>query len=138
MSNLGIGVMLGILGGNSETVAAVTTSLNKVIETIVLTEEELSITLADGTKLILWDDGQSCCESRYMRSDDDLFSFEGDTLLNIQLKDGGATEGKHGDTHEIQFLDITTSKGMFQIASHNEHNGYYGGFYIKARLTTKY
>lgn len=137
MSNLGMGVMLGILGGNSETVAAVTTSLNKVIESAVLSEEELQITFFDGTKLIIWDDCQICCESRYMRTDDDLSTFEGDTLVNVQLKDGPETEGQYGDVHEIQFLDVTTSKGMFQIASHNEHNGYYGGFCIKARLTTK-
>ena len=37
------------------------------------------------------------------------------------------------DVHEIQFLDVKTDKGIFQMANNNEHNGYYGGFLIEAR-----
>jgi hypothetical protein len=36
------------------------------------------------------------------------------------------------DTHEVQWLEVVTSKGCFTIAAHNEHNGYYGGFDIDA------
>ena len=34
------------------------------------------------------------------------------------------------ETHEVQFLEIKTSKGIFTMSTHNEHNGYYGGFAI--------
>jgi hypothetical protein len=32
-----------------------------------------------------------------------------------------------GDVHEIAFYEFMTSTGSFTLASHNEHNGYYGG-----------
>ena len=35
--------------------------------------------------------------------------------------------------HEVQFLALVTSKGEVVFSSHNEHNGYYGGFSIAAR-----
>jgi hypothetical protein len=135
MSNLGIGAMLGFLGGNEETVNAILSSINKEISFSVLDEGEdkLRIGLEDGSTLVLFDDGQSCCESRYMRTDDDLSYFVGAKLLNIAIKSAANKEHEWG-THEIQFLEVTTSKGVFQIANHNEHNGYYGGFWIVARL----
>ena len=37
-----------------------------------------------------------------------------------------------GGVHEVQFLNIETSLGIITFETHNEHNGYYGGFYIKA------
>lgn len=133
MSNLGMGVMLGILGGNSETVDAIKRSLGRVISSVRLVDsEELRFTFEDGGSLTLWDGGQSCCESRYMNTSDDLASFAGATLLDLELKEAPNMPDDHGDEHEVQFLDVKTSKGVFQMASHNEHNGYYGGFYIKA------
>jgi hypothetical protein len=125
-----------MLGGNSETVAAIKASLNKEIKHIDLdsAENRLNIHLVDGTILQLWDDGQSCCESRYMSCDDDLSLFIGDTLLDFELKNAPDLQTEY-DTHEVQFLDVITSKSRFQIANHNVHNGYYGGFGISARLT---
>lgn len=133
MSNPGIGVMLGLLGGNEETVNAVKASLGKVIATVSLDEgsNQLMFIFSDETKLNIFDDGQSCCESRYMRTDDILSEYAGAKLLNIELKDAPNAEDEYG-THEVQFLDIVTDKGTFQMASHNEHNGYYGGFWIVA------
>lgn len=86
----------------------------------------------DGTGLKMFDDGQSCCESRYMVTSDDLTEYENTTLLDFELKDAPDIENEF-DCHEVQFLDVKTSKGIFQIANHNEHNGYYGGFWIVAR-----
>ena len=67
-----------------------------------------------------------------MRTDDDLSDYQGSTLLDFELKDALNMEDKYGD-HEVQFLDVKTSNGVFQMANHNEHNGYYGGFWIVAR-----
>jgi hypothetical protein len=33
--------------------------------------------------------------------------------------------------HEVQFFEIQTDRGVFTLSSHNEHNGYYGGFFLK-------
>lgn len=133
MENLGMGVMLGILGGNEETVGSIKSSLNKIIETAKLDGDALVISFTDGTKLTIWDDGQSCCEHRYMSTDDDLLYYNGSTLLDLELK-SVIYEDHEYDTHEIQFLDIKTSYGVFTMVNHNEHNGYYGGFWIQAKL----
>lgn len=132
-TNLGMGVMLGMLGGNEKTVEAVKSSLGKVIKKVWLNDADsyLNFQFTDETKLSIWDGGQSCCESRYMRTDDDLKEFAGATLLDFELKDAPNISDGYVD-HEVQFLDVKTDKGVFQMANHNEHNGYYGGFWIQA------
>jgi hypothetical protein len=129
---LGIGTMLSQLGGNAETVEAFTGALNKTIAKLYLKDERLYIGLTDATGIVLYDDAQSCCEYRHMHTDDRLEEFVGATLLNAEIKDAPDIEGG-GEVHEIQFLEITTSKGPFQMVSHNEHNVYYGGFSIVVR-----
>ena len=133
MNNLGMGVMIGYLGGNEETVKAVQSSLGKLITQVELDGDRLNISFADNNVLQIWDDGQSCCEHRYMVTDDDLSQFTDCIFTDIQLKDAPCIEEEY-DVHEIQFLDIYTTKGSFQMATHNEHNGYYGGFWIVARV----
>mgnify|MGYP003408392428 FL=1 len=128
---LGLGVMIQSLGGNEDTVNAVTSSLGKVIDAVYLSDNRLVFQFGDNTKLIMYDNGQSCCETRYMRTDDDLTEYYGATLLDFELKSAPNMADEYGD-HEVQFLDVKTSKGIFQMANHNEHNGYYGGFYIVA------
>jgi hypothetical protein len=135
MSENGMGVMLGILGGNEETVNTVKSSLNKTIEKVWLDKEtdRLNFKFTDGTGIYLFDDGQSCCEHRYMVTDDDLSEYADVKLLDLELKDAPDQEDEYSEVHEIQFLDVKTDKGVFQIANHNEHNGYYGGFWLVAR-----
>lgn len=132
MSQLGFGVMINMLGGNRDSVAAVQAAVGKTITSVKLDDDRLKFEFEDGSRLTLWDDGQSCCESRYMQTDDDLPYYVGAKFLNAEVRDGGSTEGEYVDTHEIQFLVITTDRGTFSMASHNQHNGYYGGFSIQA------
>lgn len=134
MSRNGMGVMLGILLGNEETVSTVKSSLNKTIEKVWLDEEtdRLNFKFTDGTGMYLFDDGQSCCEHRYMVTADDLNEYADAKLLDVELKDAPDQEDEYG-VHEVQFLDVKTDKGVFQMANHNEHNGYYGGFWLVAR-----
>jgi len=136
MSQLGMGVMINMLGGNSDTVDAIQAIMGKELSEIKLENDELLLSAVDGTKIKIWDDGQSCCESRYMRTDDNLSDYIGGTFDAIEIKQAPTIEGEYGDCHEVQFLEIRTSKGCITFASHNEHNGYYGGFYIKAELLT--
>jgi len=128
---LGLGVMIKSLGGNEETVNAAQTSIGKIIEKVSLEGNKLVFNFTDGTGLKMFDDGQSCCEYRYMSTDDDLNEFKGATLLDFELKNVSNIENEY-EVHEIQFLDVKTSNGVFQMANHNEHNGYYGGFWIEA------
>jgi len=132
---IGIGAMLKILGGNQETVEAVGKSLGKTIRSVAVSGNSLDFVFTDGGTLSVWDDGQSCCENRYMSTEDELGYFVGGNLLKLELVDAPNIDGADGGTHEVQFLDVHTSKGMFQVANHNEHNGYYGGFGIVARAS---
>lgn len=129
---LGLGVKIQSLGGNYETVYAVKSALGKVIEKVSLDDNELVFKFTDGTGLKMFDDGQSCCENRYMATADDLTEYANTTLVDFELKTAPNMEDEYGD-HEVQFLDVITSNGVFQMANHNEHNGYYGGFWIVAR-----
>ncbi len=136
--NIGIGVMLSYLGGNEESVKAVQRAIGQTIIAVELKDDDaLHFTMADGFKLRIFDDGQSCCESRYMRTDDDLSQHVGETLLGFEIKDAPSPEEDNNwGEHEVQFLEVKTDKGVFTMASHNEHNGYYGGFSIRAEEVT--
>lgn len=122
-----------MLGGNKESVEAFTSCIGKTITGLELkSEETLVFTFEDGTRMGLEDQGQSCCEHRYMRTDDKLADFIGAKLLGGEIKPGPDVGGS-GEEHNIEFLDITTDRGVFQMVNHNEHNGYYGGFAVRAK-----
>lgn len=132
MSNYpGIGVLIQqLFGGNgAEHLQA---AIGKTIASATLGEDDaLRLKFTDGTGIKLADEGQSCCESRYMRTDDELADFEGSTLLGAEIKEAPAIPDPDGyGEHEVQFLEVKTSKGALTMSSHNEHNGYYGGFAI--------
>lgn len=60
-------------------------------------------------------------------TDDELNDFVGAKFIKAEIVDGPDLET--GDScHEQQFLLIDTSLGTFTMVTHNEHNGYYGGF----------
>lgn len=87
------------------------------------------ISFASGVSIKIFDDGQSCCERRYMTIEDDLNSLVGFVLTKIEVRDGGSTMDKSTyKDGDIEFLEITTSGGHITIANHNVHNGSYGGF----------
>jgi len=122
--------MIEHLCGNENSVKAFTASLNKPIAGIKIDRYELVLTFEDGTALTFTDQGQSCCESRYMVCDDDLQNFIGSTFTGAELLDGPRQPDDYGE-HEVQFLHIATTRGKFTVSNHNEHNGYYGGFAIR-------
>ena len=131
------------LNSDEESVKAHQESVGKVITHLEIEENpktdfydianRLIFTLEDNSKLALFDDGQSCCEIRYMHTDDDLGSFLGAIFQDVEIRDG-ATKENEWDTIESQFLIVSTSKGQFTVVNYNEHNGYYGGFAIEARI----
>ncbi|MGJ0510243.1 MAG: DUF7448 domain-containing protein [Methylocystis sp.] len=131
MGNLGFGVMLGMLGGNEKSVKAYKRAEGQTITALALRDDALHFKFADGFKMRISDEGQSCCESRYMCCDDDLAYHIGAKLVKIELREAApiSDEDDYG-VHEVQFCDITTDRGLIQLATHNEHNGYYGGFWI--------
>lgn len=133
-TNFGMGVMIQMLFGNGGTREALESSVGKVITKVSLVDDKLLLELETGDILVLSDSGQSCCESRYLTTDDDLSYYSTAILLDVSVEDGPTTEVGYGDTHDIQFLHVKTSLGSFTVETHNEHNGYYGGFYVCAVL----
>lgn len=133
MSELGMGVLLGQLGGNADSVEAFVAGISKKITELTLDADTgLHFVFDDGYKMKLFDDGQSCCETRYMTTDDKLIDFIGSQLVGAEVKDAPDRETEYGEPHEVAFLTVTTSIGVFTCETHNEHNGYYGGFLVRA------
>ena len=138
--HLGIGVMLHMLGDDGkETCAALVAATDKRIASIGLNqspeqwpEDNLVFRFDDGSGIRIYDDGQSCCENRYMTTDDDLQAFVGAQFVEAAVQSAANQPDKWGE-HEVGFLIITTSLGAFTVETHNEHNGYYGGFWLVAR-----
>jgi hypothetical protein len=81
------------------------------------------------------DNNQSCCENwGYMSSnDEDLDYYVGADLLSVRVVDENLLKTKileEGDIFSegggIMFVDVDTTRGVFQIAMYNDHDGYYG------------
>lgn len=111
-------------------------AINKSIESIGWSNGGIRILFTDKSRLYISDNGQCCCEYRYMTCDnEDSFDYyTGATYLGYDFGDLDYKDDRY-DIHEIQFLNIRTSKGVLVFASHNEHNGYYGGFSIDAHYS---
>lgn len=95
----------------------------------------LDLSFEDGSTLSIFDSAQYCCEHRYLTTDDDLTAFEGAVFVDAEVRDvEGPDEDEFGESHDVAFLVVTTDKGSFTVCTHNEHNGYYGGFDCAAVL----
>jgi hypothetical protein len=128
----GISVMLHeLVGDNSETVKAIKESIGKTASKITCNYDALRIYF-DNKYLKIIDDGQSCCENRYLHTDDDLEYYVGSKIIDFELLQAPDVDCEYGE-HEVMFLHVKTDKGVFTVETHNEHNGYYGGFVIEAR-----
>lgn len=140
MTQLGFGAMLQMLSSNKEDVEILKQAIGKKIVGLKLDgeDESLHFVMEDDLKFRMFDGGQSCCESRYMRTDDKVEDFIGATLVDVEVAAAPEPENKkdddgdyYGDVHEVQFLRITTDRGVLVMSNHNEHNGYYGGIYVR-------
>lgn len=136
---LGLGAMIQELFGNEVSVEVFTAALNKEVTSLALDNElndgdgALVFGFEDGSKMGLVDAARSCCESRYLDTDDDLSYYTGAQLIGVEVREGlTTTYSKYGDKHETAFLIVKTSKGEFTVCCHNRHNGYYGGICIQA------
>jgi len=122
---LGMGVMLHQLGGGSEHSAS--EYYGQKIISAAITDDHLNLALGNGKTISIWDNGQSCCEHRYMTTDDDLSKIVGGTLTRIEAKEAPNIDAEY-DEHECVFVEVGTDECFVTIVNHNEHNGYYGGF----------
>lgn len=125
MSRAGVGVMLHYLGDGSKESSE--KYVGRKITDAKFENDTFTLTFEDGISIDITDQGQSCCEHRYMTCDDDLKPLVGQTLKHIIVKDSEDKSGEY-DVHEICFLEVQGDKSSVTFATHNEHNGYYGGF----------
>ena len=141
--NPGLGVMLAALSETGETGLILNEVKGKQITGLQLRkrdegadkfywEDSLVVGLDHGEAIRIYDGGQSCCEYRYMTTDDDLDAYVGADFIDIEVRNGPDIDAGY-DVHEVQFLLVNTSLGTFTMETHNEHNGYYGGFYAQVR-----
>jgi hypothetical protein len=103
----------------------------KKITSAEIVDDRLRLQFDNLPVLELWDDGQSCCEARYMTTDDDLSDLVGQSLVSIESVEAEPLEDKYGDTHEQAFVKIQGDRSAITLVTHNEHNGYYGGFSLR-------
>jgi len=132
MEQLGLGVMIRHLAGNEKSVEAYTAALNKTISEVKLDNDVLKFTFTDGSRLLVQDEGQSCCEHRYLNDDGCDFPYYSGAVF-LGMEEGAYEDITSGneESHQVQFLDVRTDRGVFTLSAHVDHNGYYGGFSIE-------
>jgi hypothetical protein len=128
----GIGSILHELGGGTKNSAS--KYYGRKIKSAEFSGDDMRLTFEDGVNIIISDQGQSCCENRYMTCDDKPSDLVGQELRKIEVKEY-KNEDQDYDCHEIAFLEIGTDQTSITFATHNEHNGYYGGFGLDIRET---
>lgn len=131
VQRLGVGVLIRRLAGNKESTDTFAEAIGKTIAEVKMKDDALLFRFADGFGMKLSDNGQSCCESRYMTCGDDLSTYAGATLLGGEVAPAPDVQHEYA-SHEVQFLRIQTSAGAIVCETHVEHNGYYGGFAVEA------
>lgn len=124
--------MIQMLGGNEETVNALKGAFGKEITKAKLDGDCIKIWFSKKKGIQIWDGGQSCCEHRYITTDDDPAALVGKKLTNIEIAAAPDVEDG-GECHEVQFLRIHAEDETVVFETHNEHNGYYGGFWIQVK-----
>ena len=119
------------------TADAIKASIGKTISHIEVSDADVDILFDDGCRLYILDEASYCCETRYMTCDDDATIHAGAKLVSVEEREVGDSEYRPEweegyDVHDVAFLVILTTAGALTVATHNEHNGYYGGFGIAA------
>lgn len=106
--------------------------IGKRISSAAIIDDVFVIKFEDRTKIGIADHGQSCCEDRFMTTDDDVTALAGTSLISIEEKPGPDVDDDN-NCHEICFVEIQTDRISLQLVNHNIHSGYYGGFNMKIK-----
>jgi hypothetical protein len=121
----GLGAMIHMLRGGSP--ESPKKYYGRKITKVELKNNELHLSFEDGVTIMLWDAANSCCESRYMRTDDDPQILVGNVLTLIEERDTKDFDDAN-ESHQAVFVEVKAGDSWITIANHVEHNGYYGGF----------
>lgn len=96
----------------------------------------LRLTFETSIVMEIFDDGQLCCEGRWISTEDDVTQLVGAKLLAINVVDGPFSDIDE-DIKELAFVIIQTTRGQLVLNTYNEHNGYYGGFDVVTKIKEK-
>lgn len=109
----------------------------KVITGVWYTDRQIYLNF-DGCGIEI-EDLQSCCETRYFHTDDNIADLIGKPLNRIEQKDTkyGVDDGTHGNVTDVTFLEIQAGTECVSIAAYNHHNGYYGSCNITIEDVTE-
>lgn len=129
MSKMGVGAIIGLLSSNG--VSDKAQFIGRTISSVSVEEKRVVVGFTDGAGFVLKDEGQSCCEYRYLTTDDDPNALVGLTFRDIVEKPGECKEEEGGECHDTMFVDIVADGAWITLCTHNEHNGWYGGFSIE-------
>jgi hypothetical protein len=100
----------------------------------VESKEALILDFDSGWKAVFVDHcGYSCCEERYMKTDDDLESIIGDHVVSFEILATEYKDEDYGDL-EVSFLHLKTTSDVIVVGTYNSHNGYYGGLDLRMML----
>lgn len=129
--NAGLGVMLHALSGGTEESAS--KYYGRRIIAASVNDERARLEFEDGITIDITDEGQSCCEHRYITCDDNPDHIVSGVLQKIEVTPVPSETGEWDNEHERAFVEIATDSGHIKFCTHNEHNGYYGGFALNIR-----
>lgn len=130
----GLGCAINAAFAAGDPLAPLASFAGEKIACLAVESDALTLTFDSGRAVVVRDDGQSCCEERSMTCDDDLAYHAGATFLGAEIAEAPNIDDPNGEDHEVQFLRIKTSLGIVTVANHNRHNGYYGGFWVEAKV----
>lgn len=88
---------MGYLSGNKDTIPAYKAALGNTISAVRIIDDvdsRVELDFTNGYTLVIEDAGRSCCEARYITTDDDLNDLVGGTLHSINLKEGPVETGE--------------------------------------------
>lgn len=130
-----LGKMFAMIAGEPKGLFDESAILGKTIDSITLDKKEdiIRIAIDGGPRVIIRDEGGEGSEERYISTDDNLQAFSGARYLGSEIREPQDL-GEADWYHEVQFFVIKTDRGNLTFESHNKHNGFYGGFLIRARL----
>lgn len=93
--------------------------------------DRLALSMRSGVTVYVYDSMKKCCEKRRMTTDDDPSDLVGSELRGIEVSYGPKPTDEDLDSyecHEEAFVRVIASKAAITLCTHNEHNGFYGGF----------
>jgi hypothetical protein len=109
--------------------------IGKIISSATVDEDGCYLGFTDGSRLSIADEGQSCCEQRYVTCDDSPEDLVGQPYAGYEVKESTNDHEDDYDVHDAVFVEVKAGLSSIVMETHNVHNGYYGGFDITEKAT---